>query len=110
MPNTCSTCIHWHRLNSPSARIEGPVGECRSGPPVADYRWNKTRDADYCSEHKQRPKLSLDAQPELGIGDAPPASAGAGVGKTSTAPAKARGPGNRPSRPTDGQATAEGVE
>ena len=132
MPKTCSTCIHWHPQR-PTARTDGPVGECREGSPTRDFAWPRTKGCDYCSRYATEsaaapasvatatatpppaPKapaqdtLSLDATPESGAATPP----GSPVGKTKQPGSVS---GNRPRRDSartaeaDGQASAAGVE
>ena len=50
MPNTCATCRHFLKIPASRSVHTECVGECRNGPPVADWKWPKVRDVDYCSE------------------------------------------------------------
>lgn len=138
MPKTCSTCIHWH-LQRPTARTDGPVGECREGSPTRDFAWPRTKGCDYCSRYAttqaearaetaraereripaapsapapapaEAQQLSLDATPESGAATPP----GSPVGKTKQPGSVS---GNRPRRDpartaeSGGQASAAGVE
>lgn len=52
MPHTCATCAHWRPSDNHSLRrLNDTVGECRGGPPVADFKWPRSKAHDYCSSH-----------------------------------------------------------
>lgn len=50
--NTCATCTHWRKSQYRgllSTVVANTVGECRGGPPVADFKWPKTISDDTCA-------------------------------------------------------------
>jgi hypothetical protein len=52
---TCAGCIHWLKLSAAvGARVgaAGAVGECRAGPPLQDWRWQRTKEDDWCGCHR----------------------------------------------------------
>lgn len=61
MPHNCASCQHWRPVTQHSLRAGlGIVGECRGGPPVADFKWPRSKATDYCSDHAER-GLRVDA-------------------------------------------------
>jgi hypothetical protein len=88
MPNTSSNCRHWLRIPANQTVHADAVGECRSQPPVENFKWPKSRPTDWCSLHNQpallaetsQRKAPEQTQPTLSLGEAPPAT----VGKTPT--------------------------
>lgn len=63
--NTCSNCDHWKRIASGGVRAnEGPVGECHGGPPVADFKFPRTRAIDTCAQHSACAVSFATARPE----------------------------------------------
>ena len=53
MNTSCQTCTHWRRVpykGLSNSIVANDVGECRGGPPVADFKWARTRGVDTCAD------------------------------------------------------------
>jgi hypothetical protein len=51
MPHACETCRHWHPKTAAARAEAHAVGECRSGPPLRDFTWPRSKASDTCGEH-----------------------------------------------------------
>lgn len=52
MNTSCQTCTHWRKVaykGLSNTIVANDVGECRGGPPVADFKWARTRGVDTCA-------------------------------------------------------------
>lgn len=80
MTPTCNTCAHWREIINRSLRqVAGSVGECRGGPPVADFKFPKTMgERDTCAAHT---RLHTTSTPQPGT---PPATKTEQAGFTQT--------------------------
>ena len=50
----CRSCIHWVANGAEAMAVRAEIGECRAGPPVANYSWPRTRADQHCGQHKPR--------------------------------------------------------
>ena len=63
MPHTCETCSHWQPQPIGSSIRKAIVGECRSKPPISDWKWPRTRSDDFCSVHSAAQAVAFAAAP-----------------------------------------------